>query len=347
MRPLDWERVLREHRVSFITSGANVRRGELNIRCPFCGSADPSYHMGLSLETGWWSCWRNRAAHSGKSPLRLLMKLLRVPYRRAREIAGLGLEYVDPEGFDALAARLLYRGQEARPEQVQARRLHLDPEFLEIRNKLPTRAAWEYLCDDRGFSGSSGLGEDVDVLCRQYGLLTAVRGDYRQRIVFPFWEDGCLVTWTARAMGDSQIRYKGLPEEERLVAPKDTLYNHDALYRGGRALVIVEGQVDVLKLDFYGKAWGVRAVGLSTATLSDEQAYLLQPAADLFDEVLVMADNASRLGLVDSMRLAQSLDFIPNVRAVPVPCGAKDAGALRPSEVISWAQALNSAKRIT
>jgi hypothetical protein len=68
MRPLDWRQLLTDNRVPFIERGPNVKRGEINIRCPFCGSADPSYHMGLNLDSGWWSCWRNKDQHSGKSP---------------------------------------------------------------------------------------------------------------------------------------------------------------------------------------------------------------------------------------------------------------------------------------
>jgi hypothetical protein len=156
MRPFDWQTFLREHRIAFITQGANVKRGELNIKCPFCGSADPSQHMGLNLDTGWYSCWRNRAQHSGKSPVRLIMALLRVPYHRARELAGLGEAYVDPEGFDALAARLLRsEGMTGRPAEVRRRKLFMDESFEPIRNHGRTRKAYEYLRDERGFNGRS------------------------------------------------------------------------------------------------------------------------------------------------------------------------------------------------
>jgi hypothetical protein len=341
MRPIDWGRLLREHRVPYAESGPNVKRGELAIKCPFCGSADPSMHMGLNLDTGWWSCWRNRAQHSGKSPLRLLMKLLRVPYGRAREIAGLGDDYVDPEGFDAMAARLMGRigSEEARPGQVQRRFLELDSTFIPIRDQSMTRMAWEYLYD-RGFNGASDLGEDVDVLCAQYGLRTAIRGEQAGRIVLPYFMDGELVTWSGRAIGKSTIRYKDLPRDEVIVAAKETLYNHDAMLRGGKVLVIVEGPFDALKLDFYGKPWGVRAVALSTNSVSDEQAFLLQAAEDRFERVLVMLDNASTLGIVDSMRMRQELHFLKNLAIVKVPSGAKDAGDLTPKQVITWAQAL-------
>lgn len=340
MRVLDWERVLREHRVPYVTSGPNVKRGEVGLRCPFCGSADPSHHMGINLETGWWSCWRNRAQHSGKSPLRLLMKLLSVPYGQAREIAGLGADYIDPEGFDAIAARFLSKGEDARPGTVRRRVLDMDRSFIPITRHPRTARFLSYLRDERGFSGASDAGEDAEVLCELYNLHACTSGDWTNRLILPYYQDGELVTWTGRAITQTSRRYKDLDIEESILPPKQTLYNHDALYDKGRALVLVEGPLDVLKLDFYGRPWGARAVGLSTNSITEAQAYLMQSAAAHFDRTLVMMDNASRLDVVDSMRMHEALAFIPRVEFVRVPFDAKDAGELEPEEVIQWAQAL-------
>lgn len=335
--------MLREHRVPYVESGPNVKRGELAIKCPFCGSADPSHHMGLNLETGWWSCWRNRAQHSGKSPVRLLMKLLRVPYGRAREIAGLGEDYIDPEGFDALAARLMGRGgiDEGRPEQLQRRFLDLDePGFSPIRQGVLTGKFWDYLHYDRGFNGASGLGEDVDVLCKQYRLRAGTSGRMKDRIILPYFQDGALVTWSGRAIAASKWRYLDLEVDESILPPKETLFNHDAIYRGGKVLVVVEGPFDALKLDFYGKPWGVRSVALSTNSITEAQCFLLQTAEEHFERTLVMHDTAQATDVVHSMRLKQQLSFISNLFVTPVPYGAKDAGELRPRQVIDWAQSL-------
>lgn len=341
MRPLEWERVLSEHRIPYVSRGPNVKRGEVNIACPFCGSADPSQHMGISLETGWWSCWRNRAQHSGKSPLRLLMRLLRVPYAQAREIAGLGKDYVDPEGFDAIAARFMGRGGDARPGSVQRRVLELDPAFDLISSRQRrTKRYWDYLFEERGFNGSSAAGEDVDVLCELYRLHSGGHSKWVDRIVLPYYQDGELVTWSGRAINGSRYRYLDLPVDDSICPPKETLFNHDALYSSGKALVIVEGPMDALKLDFYGRPWGVRAVALSTNSVSEEQGFLLQPAVAHFQRRLVMMDNASVLGLADSMRLRQELAFLPDTEIVPVPFGRKDAGELKPREVIEWAKSL-------
>jgi hypothetical protein len=338
MRAIDWVELLREHNIPYITSGANVKRGEVSIQCPFCGSADPSKHMGLNLETGWWSCWRNRSQHSGKSPLRLIMRLLNVPYYRARQIAGLGDDYVDPEGFDAIAARVLGRGQEtARPGTVERRFLVMERDFQPLTSKIRTRRHWNYLFGARGFNR---MADDPDKLAEQYGLMAGVRGKWEDRIILPYYQDGELMTWTGRAIADAMIRYKDLSIDESIRPPKETLYNFDCLREGGKVLVLLEGPFDVLKIDFYAKRFGVRAVGLSTNSIKETQAYLLQAAGDAFDQTIIMMDNATQLGIIDSIKMKHDLFFIKNISTAPVPFGSKDAGALTPAQVIEWARNL-------
>lgn len=334
MRVFDWRALLARERVAFIERGPNVKRGEINIRCPWCGTADPSFHLGLNLESGWYSCWRNKSGHSGKSPLRLLMRLLNVSYGRARELAGLGADYVDPEGFDALAARLMGR-EVASHAGVKVKRefLDLDPEFKVITEQLYGR--WfDYLwC--RGFDG-----KDLPKLCHDYCLRAARFGDFAGRLIIPYFLDGELVTWTGRAIGESTIRYKDLSVADSLVPVKQTLFNHDAINEGGKALVIVEGPLDALKLDFYGKPFGVRAVGLSTNSLSEDQAFMLEASRGRFRQVGTMMDNKSDFGRVDSMRLKQELSFIPDLRIYDVPFDRPDPGDLTPREVQAWAHNL-------
>lgn len=338
MRAFNWERLLVERRVPFITRGANVKRGELNIRCPWCGSADPSYHMGINLETGFYACWRNRSQHSGKSPVRLIIKLLGVPYAVAREMAGLTPDYVDPEGFDAMAAALMSRdGIEGAPRQLRRRRLDLDESFRPIEDRGRTGLHFAYMVDVRGF-----LERDVDALGRLYGVCAGVRGDWAHRVIIPYYQDGQLVTWTGRAIGESTMRYRDLSREESVLPPKETLCNHDALLDGGDTLLVVEGPMDTLKLDYYGRPFGVRAVGLSTNSATDAQAFLLLAGAFKFRRVLTMMDNADALGVADSMRMAETLGSLPNVGSVRVPYGAKDGADLTPRQVAAWAQTLTA-----
>lgn len=326
--PVDWRRLLTDEGVPFIERGPNVKRGELNIKCPFCGSADPSFHMGLNLENGWWACWRQRKAHSGKSPLRLLMALLRVPFWKAREIAGLGEDYSDPDGFDAVAARLL--GRVKAEEGVPAGRdrfLAFPREFAPLLG--PSAQRYRRYLEGRGF-------DFIDDLEEMYDLQHATSGEWRDRVIIPYQIGGRMVTWTGRAIAKASLRYRDLSIDESVIPPKHTLYNYDCIADGGSVLVIVEGPIDALKVDYYGRAVGVRAVALSTNSLSEDQTYMLQEAEGQFERIVAMMDNASALGIIDSMKLRQELAFIRGLEMVPVPYGLKDAGELSPSQALAW-----------
>jgi hypothetical protein len=342
---IDWRELLTERRIPFIEAGANVRRGEANIRCPYCGSADPSFHMGISLETGWWSCWRNRREHSGKSPVRLLMKLLHVGHAEALSIAGLDASYVDPDGFSAMAARLRRDRADTAPAEVkEADALCLDRGFERLVERGPMRRHWGYL-DGRWF--------DPDQLREDYGVCCGVGGMWHNRIILPYIEEGNLVTWTGRAIGNAEIRYKDLPlrpkegytGELARTPAKETLYNHDAMCNGGRWLILQEGPFDALKLDCYGKEFEVRSVALSTASISDEQIARLDVYARNFDHLGVMMDNAKMLDLIDSMRMKSQLRGIhPSAHILPVPFGRKDGAELKPREVRRFCEDLTTTK---
>jgi hypothetical protein len=334
VKALDWRRVLAEHSVPYVDRGANVKRGEINIRCPFCGTADPSHHMGLNLETGWWACWRNRE-HRGKSPLWLLTRLLNVSYWRARQIAGLDDNAPpDPDGFDAVAARIMGRDSRIeRMEQVRREFLTLPTEFQPLRSYGAGFRFFDYLASTRGFGKQA-----TEELSSFYKVRAALTGRWQSRIVLPYFMNGELVAWTGRAIARAEIRYLDLPLDECLVPIKETLYNHDAGIKGGSVLVVVEGPLDALKIDAFGFDLGVRAVALSTNSLSEQQGYLIEEMAGGFDRVVVMMDTASSTGLVDSMRMKQDLRTIPNLKIMPVPFGLKDAAEMTMLQVRTFTE---------
>lgn len=335
-RHIDWLALLSEHRVPYIERGANVKRGEANVKCPLCSSSDPSYHLGINLQNGFWACWRN-SDHRGKSPVRLLIKLLNVSYQEALEIAGLDATYVDPDGFQAMAAKLRRKPDEA-AEAVVARHLRMDADFRLLTQAGAARKHWDYL-DNRWF--------DPGQLADEYGVMAGVEGRWKDRVIFPYYEEDRLVTWTGRAVGPAEIRYRDLDQRPSefysgplaIVPAKQTLFNHDAMKDGGRWLILGEGPVDALKLDCYGKENGVRAVALSTASISDEQLGRLDVYASKFTHFGVMMDMANPLHVVHSMRMKGLLMGIKrSTHVLEVPYRRKDAGELHPNEVRAFTQ---------
>ena len=292
--------------------------------------------MGLDLTTGWWSCWRNKLNHSGKSPLRLIMKMINVPYWKARQIAGLDDTYVDPEGFDAAVARIMGRDTSIiRPDQVRKDFLSIPKDFDLITDRGRSARHFRYLAETRGF------GEHTIDLIEEYLLLYSKGGSFADRIILPYLTNGELVSWTGRAItATATLRFKDLPLDDCLIPPKENLYNHDAVIQGGKVLVVVEGQFDTLKVDLFGRRFGVRAVGLSTNTMTDEQVYLVEEASSNFDRTVVMMDNASVLGVVDSMRLKQRISHIKNASIISVPFGCKDSGEFTPSQAVAFTKDL-------
>ena len=326
MRVINWRDVLTRAKIPFVERGKNVGRGEINIHCPFCGSADPSHHMGLNMESGYWACWRNDQ-HRGKSPVRLLVALLKISVAKARELAGLDANFVDPDGFTAAVAKLL-----GRADSLDTAVLELD--FPDTFRPLTSTGVGSrharYLTDVRGFT-------DVNMVSKLYELCVDVGAAQRDRVIFPYIMEDKLVTWTGRAIADASIRYLDLSPEKSVVGVSKTLYNIDAADDPDcKALVVVEGQIDALKLDYYGRTHGVRAVGLGTNSISETQVMLLHDVAARVPHIAVMMDNASQLSIIDSVRMKAKLASIRNLRAVPVPFGAKDAAELLPIDVVDF-----------
>lgn len=338
---LDWREVLTQHRVPFIEKGANVSRGELNIRCPFCGSADPSYHMGLNPDTGYWSCWRNKE-HRGKSPVRLLMRLLNVDYARARDLCGLDAEYVDPDEFSSAVAKFMGRVVPPEPAQTTAV-LEIPGEFRPLTEQsmsgLYSRFG-NYLYHQRGFDLTS---DDPERLCEGYDLRGALTGPYKQRLILPYFQDRHLVAWTGRAIAHAEVRYKDIPVDQAAVQVRHTFFNHDAaLDPECRMLIVCEGPLDALKLDFYMREHGVRAVALSTNSMSRVQADKLRELAPRLRRVLLLMDQADPMeGMVASMRMRREISDIPNISIVTLHISTvKDAGEMSPAQVLGFLNVL-------
>lgn len=88
---------------------------------------------------------------------------------------------------------------------------------------------------------------------RTYGLFWCSDGRYRNRLVFPVWEDGHLVYWQARAMYEKHevqhgkfIKALNPPSQPGGAVSSDVLMNLDLASRYPR-VAIVEGPMDVIK----------------------------------------------------------------------------------------------------
>ncbi len=215
MSKINWKRLLDQHSIEYIERGSSVVKGNIAVHCPFCGNADPSHHLGINLSNGYWGCWRN-SDHRGKSPVRLLMALLHMSFAQACDLAGMDEETIDPDGWDSIKHNPF--GEDTQIiKSARAAQLRMPDDFKEITLAIRTTRHFRYL-EDRGFPT-----KDIPELCRLYRLRAAVSGDFKDRVIMPYYVDANLMTWTGRAIGETKMRYLDLEISKSIIPPKQVM----------------------------------------------------------------------------------------------------------------------------
>lgn len=323
-----WIKILMQARVEWTDHGHNVKKGNINIHCPFCWeNASSGFHMGINPESGMYGCWRN-SSHRGRSPHRLLMKLLRLNKDRVAALLG-EAEEPDLDSWQELVSGSLF-ASEADSLEDEQRQLYLPEEFKPVKPFGESSDYFNYI-ESRGFPR-----KDVRKVISAFNLHYCdewnddPKKNWCYRIITPVTLYGELVTWGSRSIRPSEkLRYKSLSKEDSLVPVKNCIYNFDAALEGGRVLLMVEGQVDVWKLDFYGKEFGIRAVGLFSKALVPEQEYLLAELFPNFRHHFVLLDAGEE---VDAWLMSRSLSSLHNIKSLSFT-EAEDPGAARPDQL--------------
>lgn len=315
---IDWEGFLKANGIHYVTYGPNTKAGEVSVKCPFCGPEDPSQHMGINLKREVWSCWRNRS-HAGKKPHRLIMALLGCSYAQARNVVA-QFSASDPDEL----VNYIKPQRNKLPKRKKEKHLAFPPEFRTVNDSGLQKRFWKYL-KGRGF-------HDVDALVERYNIQCANTGVWASYLVFPIYDGNRLVCWQGRALGSTikAPRYRALSTSEgALIEIKDHLFNEKSILKGGKLLVVVEGMVDFLKLDFYNKARGVKITCTFGTHLTQEQIYLLADLSKVYDKVIILFDEEA----IDSqLEVLKELD-IYGVEAAALPPGIEDPGALERHQV--------------
>ena len=306
--------------IEYAERGPSVTRDNCAIRCPWCGSSDPSTHLSISLIGRGYRCFRSPRQHAGRSPLRLVQAVLGCSWDQARAIVGIplpGTSASDDE-FGDHVLRLL-RGVSNNANNAKNSCLSLPPEFQPVEDCGTGRYFADYLVEERGYEP-----QDIPVLQRRYDLQHCMKGAFKWRLVFPVYIDGQLVNWTGRHISkETRLRYRTLsvePDEDNglpaaLLSIERTLWNYDAVSQGGRKLLVVEGPFDAMKLDYFGSQFGIRATCTYTKGISDTQIALLENLRDRFDEVDRVLDNDARFDTLqaqaDMAHLHCGISYVP------------------------------------
>lgn len=330
----DWITTLTGRGIPYVTTGANIGKGEIGVRCPFCGQADPSEHLAISLDGRGWYCRRN-AEHRGIKPTRLVAALLGISITEATHIVGDDKDKVPSiedhafgDTIGGMLRKLMVTVAPIKPITF--------PKSIPLlsEHSVMARPISSYL-QTRDYDQG-----EVDDIYRLYRLRGGIAGAFRYRLVFPIEHPEGLVSWTGRTIGKIEPRYKALstdPDKAKgeqmpvaVLSTHECLWQADVLFRdGGTSLVICEGPMDALRVDFYGRASGIRATCLFGKALSNSQILLLATMRRRFERVILLLDNDA---WPDVGAILERLAFL-RVEGRRVPPGTKDPALLSPNQI--------------
>lgn len=219
-----------------------VKPDELVIECPSCGKRK----LTVNTQKRTWHCWvceeygssglgRRRATRGAGGLLDLIQLLEGCPRERAIQIVQ------DQTGHRHVDTRQIYSKVLRDEPRFQFREL---PPIPPPPGWRPIDSEWCYshlpYLRQRGIFWS-------DVV--DFGLFYCDSGWYAGRLIIPVWEQGRMVYWQARAMGESaDPRFRKTlnpPTQIGIAHPTEVLMNLDRA-RHYRRVAIVEGPIDCI-----------------------------------------------------------------------------------------------------
>lgn len=304
-----WEEFFTDNHIEWVSRGPNTKRGEVSIRCPWCGDDDPSQHLGVSLLTENWGCLRN-PTHRGHTAQRLIAALLGCSKQQAR-LTERQYSAADPDTLDAVIKAL-----EVTPDLLRSVAPEPLPDFREIKAFGTTQRFYDYL-QKRGYM-------NVPFITKLYDLSCCTTGPFKDRIIFPFHHGGELLAWSGRSIGNPKDAPRYL--SSKLV--KTTIFNFDVLKKAeADILFITEGPFDAMKMDYFGNTHGARATCCSGTQITMSQFALLNTLRKNFRKVILLFDADA----IESA--ANAVDWIQGSLWMGVPDGRKDPGEMNEHEI--------------
>jgi hypothetical protein len=323
----DWIAFLDARGIEYVTKGHNASKNHVGIPCPWCGTSDPSHHMGIDLRGYGYNCYRD-SSHSGKSPARLIVALTGCTYEQARMI----LENEDvplPTTDETFETDMMTRLGGSVDRKLRATgKLALLPEFKPITNKGLCRTLILPYLRKRGYSERGALN-----IADRFSLHYATSGKFAYRIIIPIYQDKQLVTWTSRTITNDELRYRTLsydPETAKKsglpIAPmniKECVFDYDELLSGGKTLVVTEGPFDAMRITYYGEEYGILGTCLFSTSMLPAQMERLLELSSKFNRMISLMD--SEVGM-------RAFRMFPDKMAADVmslPHGINDPAELR------------------
>lgn len=287
----DFIEFFRRHRIEYATSGPSVTKNNVAIKCVFCGGADHSMHMGVSLLGKGWRCWRNPGEHKGRHPFRLVKALLGCSTAEAIRITGSSQVLTSTDLLERVRGLL-------EPEEIDEEEREpptLPPVFRHLTDNFPASRPYREYLAKRGYN-------DVQWLDRM-GVLYASRGAWKGRVLFPVYQYGKLVSWSGRTIWpDDDLRYRTLSVDgekakrggdRAAMAPINhcLLWHDHLLDADADTFVAVEGPFDALRVEQVASDDGVAVTCLFSALPTEAQVHLLYDLLPRFKHRYLLLDN--------------------------------------------------------
>jgi hypothetical protein len=208
------------YRIEHRTTGNHTRRGWVQIKCPYCGDGNDSFHMGYCLSFPRFNCWK-----CGKHGL---LQTLRIITGETDAVLHTVMNCLPRERDTAVkkATGVLQLPHGIGP----LRKAHRD--YLRQRRFNPDRIETIW--------GVKGLGIGA------YAKTKERRINLSWRLYLPIEVGGVISSWTTRSIADNpSIRYLSATPEHERVCHKELLYGEDY---AGDTIIIVEGPTKVWRI---------------------------------------------------------------------------------------------------
>jgi len=204
--------ILQELNIEYKTEGHHhCRPGWINLDCPFCGKDSHKWHLGYSIESNFFHCWRC----GFHSIIETLMEITGYSATKCKKILK-DVEYTEVKREKPKGKLILPKGigklQKPHRRYLRSRRFN----WKKIQN------LWQI----------SGIG---------------IASKLPWRIFIPILHHGKMVSWTTRSISNSNMvtRYISASLKEESIPHKSLLYGEDYAQK---TIVITEGPFDVWKI---------------------------------------------------------------------------------------------------
>jgi len=207
----------------------HARAGWVQYDCPHCSPGSGAFRMGLRVAFGYFNCWLCGRVDTART----IALLTRCDLRTAIELSR--------SATRTSPVDVVLPGSGTYRPPTNQKRLREHAEYIRSRNIDPATAArvWNV----------SGTGHDSDC---------------PWRIVLPIFRNDVAVSWTARSIGTSSLRYLSAPPDRESFPHRNWLYGLD-FARG--SVIVTEGPLDAMRIGpgavaTMGTSWNVAQLAL-------------------------------------------------------------------------------------